>query len=88
MTICRVWKNEVIDRQAMIEILNEFRDQHLSDTGAYDFKVWEPFDGPPMIVYGEAYFNDYAGLDKMEAWLETEKLDGFYPEIFKNGKSR
>ena len=29
MTICRVWKNEVIDRQAMIEILNEFRDQHL-----------------------------------------------------------
>ena len=25
----------------MIEILNEFRDQHLSDTGAYDFKVWE-----------------------------------------------
>ena len=40
MTICRVWKNEVIDRQAMIEILNEFCDQHLSDTGAYDFKVW------------------------------------------------
>ncbi len=28
----------------MIEILNEFRDQHLSDTGAYDFKVWEPFE--------------------------------------------
>ena len=26
MTICRVWKNEIIDRQAMIEILNEFRD--------------------------------------------------------------
>ena len=47
MTICRVWKNEVIDRQAMIEILNEFRDQHLSDTGAYDFKVWEPYDAPP-----------------------------------------
>ena len=56
----------------MIEILNEFRDQHLSDTGAYDFKVWEPLDGPPMIVYGEAYFNDYAGLDKMKAWFETE----------------
>ena len=46
MTICRVWKNEVIDRQAMIEILNEFRDEHLSDTGAYVFKVWEPYDGP------------------------------------------
>ena len=30
-----------------------------SDTGAYDFKVWEPLDGPPMIIYGEAYFNDY-----------------------------
>ena len=44
----------------------------LSDTGAYDFKVLEPFDGPHMIVYGEAYFNDYDGLDKMKAWFETE----------------
>ena len=86
MTICRVWKNEIIDRQAMIEILNEFRDQHLSDTGAYDFKVWEPLDGPPMIVYGEAYFNDYAGLDKMKAWLETEKGMDFIQRFSKTAK--
>ena len=86
MTICRVWKNEIIDRQAMIEILNEFCDQHLSDAGAYDFKVWEPFDGPPMIVYGEAYFNDYAGLDKMKAWLETEKGMDFIQRFSKTAK--
>ena len=57
----------------MIEILNEFRDQHLNATGAYDFKVWEPFDGPPMIVYGEVYFNDYAGLDKWKPGLRQKK---------------
>ena len=44
-----------------------------SDTGAYDFKVWEPFDGPPMIVYGEDYYNDYAGLDIWKPDLEKKK---------------
>ena len=57
-----------------------------SDTGAYDFKVWEPLDGPPMIVYGEAYFNDYAGLDKMKAWLETEKGMDFIQRFSKTAK--
>ena len=40
----------------------------------------------PMIVYGEAYFNDYAGLDKMKAWFETEKGMDFIQRFSKTAK--
>ena len=39
-----------------------------------------------MIFYGEAYFNDYAGLDKMKAWLETEKGMDFIKRFSKTAK--
>ena len=39
-----------------------------------------------MIVYGEAYFNDYAGLDKMTAWLEPEKGMEFIQRFSKSAK--
>ena len=42
---------------------------------------------PPLIVYGEAYFNDYASLDKMKAWLETEKGIDFIKRFSKTAKA-
>ena len=39
-----------------------------------------------MIEYGEAYFNDYAGLDKIKAWFETEIGMDFIQRFSKTAK--
>ena len=86
MTIARILKWEVSDREGFINCLREF-DKMTPKIGAIQFTNWQTTDGRmDDVVYTEIQFDNYAGLDQFDKWYGTQEAQDLSPRIRSTAK--
>ena len=64
------------DGDEFVKLHREFHDKHLKKAGASDMTLWQDRSNWKIFI-AEVWFENFAAIDKWDAYFETEKAREF-----------